>query len=111
MIDALGPVTVAVPGTPQSLVASLPALTRNLKAYAILIQALSFNGGQVYVGTTGLDRSTLAKVIAVLPVPTASFIPSLGISLTIAPAGVDVGSLYIDANIAGDGVLVTLLVT
>jgi len=111
MLQILGPITVPVAGIPVSVVASLPALTRHLKVYAALFQALPANGGKVYIGLPTLDRASLAGVAAVLPVPTANFLPSFGISLTIAPAGVDLATLYLDVDVNGNGALLTLLVT
>lgn len=111
MLQVLGPILVPVPGVPRSVVDTLPAVTRGLKVYAALFQALSTNTGKVYIGLATLNRGTLAGVAAVLPVPTANFLPSFGISLTIAPAGVDLASLYLDVDNGGEGALLTLLVT
>jgi hypothetical protein len=111
MIQVVGPVrTGAASPRPISVVASLPALTRTLKVYAALFQALPANTGNIYVGLSTLNRSTLADVAAILAIPTVNLLPSFGISLTLSPAGVDLSSLYLDSDVLGDGALVTLLV-
>jgi len=112
MLQIAGPITVPVPGSPVSISAALPdPKTRTLKVYAALFQALPANTGKIYIGKSTLNKTTLAGVAAVLSIPTANLIPSFGMSLTIAPAGVDLTDLYLDADIANEGVLLTTLVT
>lgn len=118
MLQVCGPLNVAVPGTlvrASSLVATDAHGIRNnpaaAKCHAVLFQAKKSNVGVVYIGRSDMVRSTLAGCAAQLAIPTANSIPSFSIALTIAPDGVDLSDLWVDADTADDGVLVTLLVT
>lgn len=118
MLQVLGPITVPVPGVP---IRSTIGVTQNaggnindplrFTCYAALFQAMKGNVGNVYIGLQSMNRSSGVGVAAVLPIPTTNQIPAFGISLTISPAGVDLSNLFIDADSAGDGVLLTILVT
>lgn len=113
MIKILGPVVVLVPGTLVRASATvLPPddLTR-YKVHAVLMQARPTNVGKVYIGDATLNRATLAGVATVLAIPTATALPAFSIAHTISPAGVDLSDLWLDADTAGDGVLITVLVT
>lgn len=95
--QSLGFVTVPTPGTPVPL--SATALNA-----AIRVQARSAPGsqnvGNVYLGSKGMNKSTGAGVYAVLgPEDTGHFPPHGG-------PWFDLGQLYLDADNAGDGVLV-----
>lgn len=118
MLIVLGPISVAVPGTPIRATVHLPpnvdGLHSNLARFtchAALFQAKPGNLGKVYIGTADMVRATLAGVSAVLAIPTANSIPSYSISLTLAPAGIDLSELWVDADTAGEGALLTILVT
>lgn len=118
MIQILGPQIVTVPGTPiratalvQTDAGGMVNETDRFTCHAALFQALPTNTGKVYIGGASLSRLTLADCAAILPIPTANSLPVFSISLTLSPAGVDLSELYIDADNANDGVLLTLLVT
>ena len=118
MLQVLGPVSVPVPGTPVRLTAGVTANAEGIinnperfTCHAVLLQAKPANQGKVYIGWAEMNRTTLAEVSGVLAIPTDNSIPSYSISLTLSPAGVALSELYIDADEANDGVLVTVLVT
>jgi len=118
MLVVLGPISVVTPGTLIRATATLPPSVDGLNlnparftCHAALFQAKPGNLGKVYIGTAGMVRATLAGVSAVLAIPTVNSIPSYSISLTLAPAGIDLSELFIDADTAGEGVLLTILVT
>lgn len=118
MLQVTSPIRVTTPGTPVRLTSAITTdpggLTNTVDRFtchAVLIQAIDNNVGKVYVGLAGLVRATRVGVSGVLAIPTDNSIPSYSISLTLAPAGVDLSDLYIDADQANDGVLVTVLVT
>lgn len=100
-----GPVKVATPGTLVSLVSTL--ITNSLcapgdpvRVNKVDIQSLPGNTGTVYVGFAGMNRATLANVIAVLRA-------GQGWSVT-NNVGINTYSLemmFIDADNAADGVL------
>jgi hypothetical protein len=85
-------------------------LTR-FKCHAVLFQAKKNNTGIVYIGRNPMNRTTLEGVAGQLAIPTANSIPSFSIALTLSPDGVDLSDLWLNADSAGDGALVTLLVT
>jgi len=118
MLQVCGPLSVAVPGT---LVRATDAITvdahgiqndlTQFKCHAVLFQAKKGNVGIVYIGRNPMNRTTLEGVAGQLAIPTVNSIPSFSIALTLSPQGVDLSDLWIDADSAGDGTLVTLLVT
>lgn len=118
MLQVCGPISVVTPGTlirASSVVTTdahgiVNSVTR-FKCHAALFQAKHGNVGIVYIGLATMVRSTLAGCAAQLAIPTANSIPSFSVALTLSPDGVDLSDLWIDADSAGDGVLVTLLVT
>ncbi len=119
MLQVLGPIAVSVPGVPVRLSATVATADANgfantphhFTCHAVLLQALPTNTGRVYIGTQAMNRSTLAGVAAVLAIPTDNSLPSFSIAHTLAPAGVDLAELYVDADVATEGVLATLLIT
>jgi hypothetical protein len=118
MLQVCGPLTVAVPGTliraSSTVTTDAHGVVNNparFKCHAALFQAKKGNVGIVYIGLTGLNRSTLVGVAAQLAIPTSNSIPSFSVALTLSPDGVDLSDLWIDADNAGDGVILTLLVT
>lgn len=94
--NALGVITVAVPGTPVVI----DTAARN-NCQSILLQALSnashTNTGRVYVYVNGVRVATLA-------VPTTNTIPSFSVTIPDAPGGLTTLDYAIDADNAGDGV-------
>ncbi len=118
MMQPLGLLIVPVPGT---IVRASANVTQNAQGvvnnperfmcHAVLFQAWKGNVGNVYVGGINMNRSTGVGVAAVLAVPTVNAIPSFGISLTLAPAGINLSDLYSDADTPNDGCLISVLVT
>jgi hypothetical protein len=111
MIQSLGRLIVAVPGTPVRVTTNLPQPTDRYACHGVLLQALPSNVGRVYIGTSGLVRATFANVYAYLAVPTANQGPTFSAALTLAPNAVQLQDMFIDADNANDGVIVTTLVT
>ncbi len=112
MILPLGKVAVVTPGTPVPLVTSVASLPgSNYKVHAVLVQALHSNVGKVFIGTATLTKSTFVGVLGQLAVPTANSIPAWSASLTLAPGGISLQDLRLDADNAGEGAIVSVLVT
>lgn len=105
---SLGATTVPVPGTPVRL--ALPMSLQPPTVHALLIEALPDNTDVVYIGVAGMDKSTLAGVIIVLPAPTVNIIPTFSASIAQAANGLPVGDLYVDAAQADEGVVASALV-
>jgi hypothetical protein len=109
MIDSLGKITVATPGTLVRATVNRPDPNKPLPCHGILFEALPTNVGRVYVGRSGLVRATLVGTYAILPIPTANVFPTFSTALTLAPNGLAAQDFYIDADTAGDGVLACFL--
>lgn len=122
MIIIVGKVSVPTPGTPIQLTATAEYLAAiaavfgsNTKPFltcqAVLFQAWKANTDEVYIGSASLNRTTGAGVAAALVAPSASSIPSFGAANQMSPAGIDLSALYLDADVANEGALVTLLIS
>lgn len=102
---SLGKTIVPVPGTPVRVVP--PASIAPQSCHAFLVTALSENVGKIYIGEQGLSKTTLAKVYSVLPVPTTNSLPTFSVAVTDAANALGLDNLWIDADSANDGVLVS----
>lgn len=114
MIAPLGVIQVVTPGTPVWVMSLFPVGERGPKAYnihAFFFQPLPTNTGFVYVGDEQMDKDTLVKVYAWLPAPTTNSAPAFSGAHTIAPNGLTLNQFWIDADVAGEGVLVTIMRT
>jgi hypothetical protein len=120
MVLIVGKIVVPVAGTPVQVSATAEyqaalvaaGLSGQFKAVqAILFQSWKGNGGQVYIGTAAMNKTTGAGVGCVLVIPSVTSIPSFGAANQAMLAGIDVSALYIDVDTNGEGVLVTLLVS
>lgn len=112
MIGCSGPFPVPTPGTPVHVTAPATGSGNGgnpFNIHGVMFQALPTNTGNVYIGIAGMNKTTLANVAAVLPIPTANFLPAFSTSLTIAPNALVLTEFWIDADNATDGVLVTWL--
>lgn len=79
--------------------------------HAFIVSALSINTGKVYIGIAGLNRITLDNVLIVLPIPTANLIPTFSVSVAGAANALRIADLWIDADVANEGVLISAIVT
>ena len=111
MMKALGPLIVPVPGTPVAAQTLLRQPTQTQMIHGVMFEVLPGNTGKVYIGTSEMNKTTLANCFAWLGVPTDTQSPTFSAALTIAPNGLRVNDYFIDADVADDGVLVTILVT
>lgn len=109
-----GKITVPAAGTPVNVPVppsvagpGSPGLTT---VHAFVVQALAANTGKVYIGIAGLNKSTLANVLIVLPVPTANLLPAFSVSITAAANALSLSDLWIDVDNNGDGVLLSGIV-
>jgi hypothetical protein len=116
--QALGKIGVTVPGTLVRVTSVIDLDAGGVRnsidrftCHAVLFQAWKANTGYVYVGLANMNKNSGEGVLAVLAVPTVNSIPAFSISLTMSPAGVNLSDIYLDADVAGEGPLVTLLIT
>lgn len=114
MTKIVGKIQVPAAGTPiqvaaQTLIRS--AINNFQTVHAIQFQAVPSNTGKIYFGNQAMVKATYAGCGMVLVIPTTGFIPSWGITQETSPNGVDLSEIWIDADLSGDGVLVTVQVT
>jgi hypothetical protein len=110
MISVIGKFTVPVPGTPVRFTSTQATPGEKFSCHGVLAQALPANTGKVYIGVAGLDKTTLANVLAVLAIPTDHTIPSFTAALTLSPNAINMADLYLDADVAAEGALVSVLI-
>ena len=110
MIQAIGKLTVATPGTPVRATVNNANPAETVRIHGFLFQAPRSNVGIVYIGKEDMDRTTLVGVLGMLAIPTDNSLPSFSAALTISPNGLMQEELYVDADEAGDGAILTILV-
>ena len=106
MLRSLGKVT-ATAGTPVRLTMNESTPTTRYPAHSFLVEALSTNTGDVYVGTSTMNRTTLAGVYAIIPPPTANLYLSFTATVSYAPAAFNLNEVYLDVETTGEGALVS----
>lgn len=109
MVITLGKVTSTTPGTPVRITKDQAIPGARIPAHSMMFQALSTNGGKIYIGHSNMNKTTLAGVIAVLPTPTSSILPVFSMSIAYSPLGFNAADYWIDVDTSGDGVLVSAL--
>lgn len=110
MLRPLGKVTITVAGTKLPIQTVLTAAGLKFGSYhAAHFQALDTNTGKVYIGTSTMVAATRVGCIHVLAAPASGVIPSFGMALQGAAAGIDIAEVFLDVDTNGEGVLLTLL--
>lgn len=109
MMRALGKVTVTTPGTPVPITSILPGDLTPAAVHSVLVQAVPANTGAVYLGAAGLTKATLANCYMVLATPTVNSVPSFSAVHNLLGQGVQINDMLIDADVAGNGVIVTVV--
>lgn len=109
MIASLGKIVVAVAGTPVILTQNATAQSPK-RCHSFLCEVLPTNIGKIYIGTKGMNKTTLVGVCAILPVPTANLLPSFSATLSYAPAAFEIASIYVDADNSGEGIVASIIV-
>ncbi len=100
----IGPVKVATPGTPVSVLSALIAnglcvAGDRVAVNKIDLQGLPVNTGNVYIGFAGMNKSTLFNVLAVLA-PGQDW----NVTNNVGKNTYAFETMYVDADTAGDGV-------
>ena len=101
---------VVTPGTPVRLTSTQPTPSEKFACHGVMVQALHDNTGRIYVGDRTLNKTTHAGQHATLAMPTANTIPSFTAALTASPNAVNLADLYIDGDVVGEGVTVSVLI-
>ena len=109
-LQSLGLVPVTTAGTKVRATSTQSDPTARLTVQSVQFQARPANTGLIYIGTSALDKSTGAGVLAVIPAPASATTGAFGsatFSEALAPAGIDIADLYIDSTVNGDGVFIS----
>ena len=109
MVNSLGKVTVTTPGTPVRATSNQGTPGAQVSCQAIAFQALSANTGKIYIGSSTMNKSTLAGVYFVLAVPTTNIVPSFSAS-QLSVAGLNAADFYLDADNGTEGVIISYTV-
>lgn len=110
MWHSLGKVTVAVSGNLQRATVNEADPAANVRAHGLMFQAWPTNTGRIWIfdRQTG-SRATGVGVVAILAVPTANILPSASATITSAPNALIANNHWIDAEVGGDGCIVSYL--
>lgn len=110
MLKPLGRFLVPVAGTPVRLTSTQTNPAESFPCHGVYIQALPTNLGKVYVGTSAMNKATLAEVIAIIAIPSAGNLPAFTAALTLAPNAINLSDLYLDVDTGSEGALVSVLI-
>ena len=110
-LRSLGRITVVTSGTPVRATLNEVVADTRYPVHAMLFQRDdSSEIGNVYIGTSAdMDISTLAGVIAILAIPTANILPSFSATITLAAAGLDLRNYFVDADVNGEGCIISAI--
>ena len=97
ILTSLGRVAVTTSGTPVPLSSSTSAMVAR-----VVLQTAPSNTGKIYFGSKGLNKTTLAGVSRVL-----ATVDSYEIATEDGTDGLSLAQLAIDADVSGEGVLVS----
>jgi hypothetical protein len=103
IINSLGRVNVAVPGTPVPLTTN-----RAITASKLFVQVIPGLTGKTYLGSTTMTKATLAGVTRILwPNASGGFSESFFLESQDGTDSIRLKDYAIDADVAGEGLLVT----
>jgi hypothetical protein len=102
-INCKGRVNVATPGTPVPL-----ATDPSVRASKLFFQVIPGLTGKAYIGAANLSKSTLAGVARILwPNSSGGFSETFSIEAQDGENSIRLIDYAIDADVAGEGLLVT----
>ncbi len=102
-IISMGRVNVAVPGTPIPL-----STDSRLRVARVLFQSIPGLTGKTYVGTHGMNKATLSGVIRILaPTGSSSISDTYEVETANNNDGIALSQLFLDADIVGEGLLIS----
>lgn len=110
MLESLGKVVVAAAGTPARATANRSDPVERYECHAFMIEVDASNTGKIYVGNSAMNKTTLAGVYAVLPVPGTNTIPTFSTTISYAINPLNLDDVWIDADTNGEGALVAAMI-
>ncbi len=109
---SFGRITVASPDTAIQATVNESVPSTRFSVHSLMFERDDPNDtGLVYIGTSAsMNRTTLVGVVAILAVPTDNFLPVFTVTITHMPDGINANEYFIDADVAGDSVLISAIV-
>jgi hypothetical protein len=107
MVGTLGKIVVVTAGTPVRCIAT------SLNVNTVYFSAVSGQvGQQMYIGLVNMVKATLVGVLKIVqkPLATPTTLDSWPVQHSVAPAGIDLSAVWIDADSNGDGLLVSYVI-
>ena len=102
-IRSFGKVTVTTAGTPVRCTLNESTPSARMAVQSLTVFALAGNTGtNIYVGSSAMNKTTLAGVYAIVPKGANG-----GITINLAPAGIMANEVYLDADTSADAALVS----
>lgn len=102
-LNCLGRVNVTTPGTPVALTTDPTAI-----ASTLLIQTIPGLTSKIYVGQKGMNKTTLSGVCRILwPNTNGGISDQLMVNVASGTDQLHPSEYFIDADVAGEGVLVS----
>jgi hypothetical protein len=107
---SLGFITITTPGVPVRFTFNQADPTKAVSVNGILAQAIYTTSGHKNTGLVYiLDRpnpnyTSGIGVLAILAIPSSASIGAYSASIPYAPAALNAGDFWLDADVAGDGV-------
>lgn len=104
-LRSFGKVVVTTAGTPVRCTLNETDPTARVGVQTLRVTALAGNSGtNIYVGNASMNKSTLAGVYAIVP---KTLTAGVEFEIYLAPAGINVNEVYLDADTNGDAALVS----
>src|SRR5580658_6317513 len=102
-VNCLGRVNVATPGTPVPL-----SIDPTIHASKLFFQVIPGLTGKTYAGVPSMTKATLGGVFRILwPNPTEGFSENFEIETQDGEDSIRIMDYAVDADVAGEGLLVT----
>lgn len=100
---AFGKVIVTTAGTPvrATINESTPSARVGLQSFTVFALAAN-TGTNIYVGSSAMNKTTLAGVYAIIPKGT-----NVSFTINLAPVGYNLADFYLDCDTSGDACLVS----
>lgn len=110
-IRSLGRITVITSGIPVRATFNEVDPARRYPTHAMLFQRDDpTETGNVYIlDSEDAVIATRVGVIGILAVPTVNILPSFSATITLAAAGLNLVNYFIDADIDGEGCIVSVI--
>jgi hypothetical protein len=110
MWRSLGKVTITTSGILVRATNNETNPTERLPCQSILFEQWPGNTGRIYIcDRQTADKNTGTGVLAILMPPSTTGLPSAGVGVPSAPAALNAADFWLDAEVNGEGVLISVV--